>query len=163
MSLELEPCHDRPRPRRGCRETRRASRGGVGIAATYGCRADVSETASGVVAVGIPGLRGEGVANRRHIHPRAIEDICEFGPKHQADPLTHPESTRQTHVLTGPALLPEIAVMGIRGTKLTVRRILPCLRVQHERPSRIVTPAIDVQFLVGMRLAILIHPGRGEQ
>src|SRR5439155_13368442 len=108
---ELKPCHDRRRPRRGSWKTRRAGSSGVGIAPTDGRGADVSETASGE-AVLVLGLRGERVGKRRHVHPHAIKDVCEFGPKHKAGSFADPESTSETDVLGGPALHPEVAIMG---------------------------------------------------
>ena len=163
VTSELQSRHDRSLPRRRRCETGRAGRSGVGITSAHGRGTDVSETASGEAGDPIDRLRGEGVICRRHIDPRAIEDVCEFGSYHQADSFAKPEPPSQAEALAGPALLPVIFVVGIRGAEFPLRRIAPCRWIQDESSSRIVAAAIDVQLLIRVSVALFVHPRRREE
>src|SRR5215831_13676577 len=160
---ELQTCHDRSGSRRRCRETRGAGCGRVGVASTHSGSTDVPKTVSSEARYRIRGLRREWVCRRRWIYPCPIKYVGELGAKQQADFLAHPESTAQTHTLIRPALLPKIAVMRVRSTKVSVGRIAPCFRIQHERSFWVIAAAIDIEFLIRVRPAFFIHPGCCEQ
>jgi len=163
VNLKLQPSHNGPRTRRLRRETRRAGGGRVGITSTNSRSTDVSETAGREAGHRISRLRRERVRDRRRVDPGPIEDVRELGAKHQADSLAHPESTAQTHALIWPALLTEVAVVRVRSTEVTFRRIAPRFWIQHERPSWIVTTAVDVELLIGVSFTLFIDPRCGEQ
>ena len=53
--------------------------------------------------------------------------------------------------------------MSIRGAEVALRWISPRILVEHESSSRVEAAAVDVQWLVGMGLAVLVHPGIVKQ
>jgi len=117
-------------------------------------KATAVETGIGT-AVELDGCTGEvsGRRGRRQLHP--VEHIVEFHANVQVHALRDPEAATEVGVLYWLAEAPVEPKRAVVCGPLTIRNIVPGVRIQHDGLGRIEAMAVDVDRIGVVRAAVI--------